>query len=124
MATQMPSVASPDSTSGASVNTTSVARRRVTASRTVIARNAHNPACRKARTTVRLDSWIETGAPVASGASARTASTNRRSVSLSSASPLGNTSIRARPSDAIQSRLRSSGKVASVTGPACMAARS
>ena len=63
------------------------------------------------------------GAPVASGAKSCTAATKRCSVSLSLASPRGNTSMRARPSGATQSRTSSSGSVSRVTGPACSAAR-
>ena len=55
-AAQMPSVTNPASTKGASVSSTSVARRKVIANNTVIASSAQRPACKNARTTVRLDS--------------------------------------------------------------------
>ena len=123
IATHVPSVARPASVSGASVSRTSVARRNVIASRIVIESSAHRPASRNALTIVRLDSWIPTTVPVPSGATCRTAAVKRCSVALSLASPFGKTSMRTRPSGAIQSRLRSAGSVSSVTGSACNAAR-
>ena len=56
MATQMPSVASPDKPSGARVSRTSAGRRSASASNATIASSAHSPACRNALTMVRLDS--------------------------------------------------------------------
>ena len=47
----------------------------------MIARTAMTPACRKAELISRPASWIVTGVPVASGATVRTAATNRFSAS-------------------------------------------
>src|ERR1700761_9817421 len=64
---------------------------------------------------VWLDSWIDTGVPVASGTTARTAVTNLRNISLSLALPAGKISARAEPSGATQARTRSGGRSAMVT---------
>ena len=69
-----------------------------------MAPSENRPASMKARTTVRPDSTMMIGVPMAFGATARTAEAKRAITALSLESPFGNTSIRARPSGAIQSR--------------------
>ena len=74
--------------------------------------------------TVRLASRIETGPPIASGATVCTARANFRSTSLSPAFPLGLIEMRARPSGTSHWRRRSGGIVWSVTFWALNMARS
>ncbi len=73
-----------------------------------------DPGLTKAELISRPASRIVTGVPVASGATARTAATNRSSTTGSRALPLGKTSTRARPSAAIQLSRNSAGRLARV----------
>ena len=71
-------------------------------------------AWKNACTIVSADSWMRIGVPVASGATANTAVAKRRIAALSLGLLSGRTSTRARPSAAIQSRRKSSGREPSV----------
>ena len=107
-----------------SVSNTSLIRRKVIHNRMKIDASAQAPASPKARMMVRLASRIETGPPIASGATACTARANFRSTSLLPASPLGLTEMRARPSGTSHWRRTSGGIVSSVTFWALSMARS
>src|SRR3954469_23348682 len=88
------------STRGPSVRATSSARRSAIQRITKIAPSENRPASMKARTTVRPDSTMMMGVPVAFGATVRTAAAKRSITALSLESPFGNASIRARPAAA------------------------
>ena len=82
-------VTTPARSNGMSVSSTSPNRRSTIQSRIVIEASAQKPASKNARTTVRPDSRIEIGPPIALGSTSSTARANRRKVSLSLGSPFG-----------------------------------
>src|SRR5215813_12245818 len=104
-------VTTPAITSGTSVNSTSPTRRSAINSSRAIRLNAKAPASIKERTTVLPAANSSTAGPLACGSAANTAFTKLRTVWLSSGSPFGRISMRARPSAAIQSRAISAGMV-------------
>ena len=121
ISTQVPSVRNPESTTGASVKATSRRLRSTANSKRLTSPSAITPACTKAPAIVPAAAWVETGRPVASGATCCTARVKRSSTRLSLLSPRGKTCTRARPSGVTQSRVISGGKVSRVTSLACSA---
>ena len=120
ISTQSSSVTAPATSSGTIVISTSVIRRSASQSNRLITSSAQMPAWMNALTMVSPDLRIDTGPPIAFGSAARTASANRRRLSLSLGSPFGNASTRINPSFDFQLFNSSGGSVFNVTGPACI----
>src|SRR5277367_1434555 len=115
IATQISSVTIMATSKGTSVSATSLQRLSATNRISAIDESDQTAASRNALTMVAAASTMKTGPPLASGATLRTASTNRLRTALSLPSPLGATSILTSPSAATHALLSDGGSVSSVT---------